>query len=291
MGELTNLNPLTITDGDIPALIARDSETTAAIAAHEAKADPHPVYLTQAEGDGRYRQSTVALVDADIPAAIARDSETTAAIAGHTALADPHPGLWTRITQTFLRLTGGQQVLKNNPAMASDSFLAPKNHLELATTDGSNPIIGFHKAGISGTALYHAGYGNDSLRVRNADGFDGAIIHDGNIEFKVAGGAKASILDDNKTIRTKFLSGVTAPSQGAGVGTPHGLVRTKIVGVQVIIHGSSLSISAGFRNAQGTGGAECHVAMDVSNLYIQNSSTNSINVLGMPWTALITYLP
>ena len=83
--------PKPITDADIPAAIARDAEYLAADAAHAAAADPHPVYLTQAEGDGRYRQSAVALTDADIPAAIARDAETTAAVAAHAAAVDPHP--------------------------------------------------------------------------------------------------------------------------------------------------------------------------------------------------------
>jgi hypothetical protein len=46
-----------LTDADIPGAITRDAETTAAVAAHAAATDPHPVYLTQAEGDGRYRQS------------------------------------------------------------------------------------------------------------------------------------------------------------------------------------------------------------------------------------------
>jgi len=50
VGELINLNPpKTLTDADIPALIARDTETAAAIAAHAAAADPHPAYLTQAK--------------------------------------------------------------------------------------------------------------------------------------------------------------------------------------------------------------------------------------------------
>ncbi|MCC3532576.1 MAG: hypothetical protein JGK21_31945 [Microcoleus sp. PH2017_22_RUC_O_B] len=90
MGELINLNSRNITDADIPAAITRDTETAAAIAAHEAKTDPHPVYLTQAEGDGRYRQTAVALVDADIPAAIARDLEVTAAVDLHTRAVDLH---------------------------------------------------------------------------------------------------------------------------------------------------------------------------------------------------------
>lgn len=84
-----------LTDGDIPAGIARDSEVASAISTHVAAADPHPGYLTQAEGDGRYRQSATALSDSDIPAGIARDSEVAAAIGAHEAAADPHPGYLT----------------------------------------------------------------------------------------------------------------------------------------------------------------------------------------------------
>lgn len=82
--------PSTITEPQIPNEIARDSEVTAAISAHVAAADPHPGYLTQHEGDGRYRQTATALTDADIPAAIARDSEVAAEIASHVSAANPH---------------------------------------------------------------------------------------------------------------------------------------------------------------------------------------------------------
>ncbi len=84
-----------LTDGDIPAGIARDSEVASAISTHVAAADPHSQYLTQAEGDGRYRQSATALSDSDIPAGIARDSEVAAAIGAHEAAVDPHPGYLT----------------------------------------------------------------------------------------------------------------------------------------------------------------------------------------------------
>lgn len=91
MGKLTNLNPpLPLGDSDIPAAIARDAETTAAINAHLTAVDPHAQYLLQSEGDARYRQSAVALTDSDIPAAIARDSEVTAAINAHLTATDPH---------------------------------------------------------------------------------------------------------------------------------------------------------------------------------------------------------
>ena len=67
--------PRLITDADIPGAIARDSEYIAADNAHTNAADPHPVYLTQAEGDGRY---------------IGADN-------AHTNAADPHPVYLTQI--------------------------------------------------------------------------------------------------------------------------------------------------------------------------------------------------
>jgi hypothetical protein len=63
-----------IAESDIPAAIARDTEVSAAIVAHEAAPDPHPQYLTQSEGDARYRELTDAVTYAEItgkPAALA----------------------------------------------------------------------------------------------------------------------------------------------------------------------------------------------------------------------------
>jgi len=59
MGELIDLNPKKpLADADIPDFIARDTETAAAVAAHAMAGDPHPIYLTQAEGDALYRSVT-----------------------------------------------------------------------------------------------------------------------------------------------------------------------------------------------------------------------------------------
>ncbi len=72
--------------------------------------------------------------------------------------------------------TGAYLFSKNNPAISNTSYATTNNHIELRTGDGSNPIIGFHRAGFSATALYHSNYGIDSLRMRNADGNDGPIF-------------------------------------------------------------------------------------------------------------------
>lgn len=74
-----------------------DTEVASLIASHVSAVDPHPIYLTQVEGDGRYRQSATGLVDADIPAAIARDAEVTSAIASHVSAVDPHPTYLTQV--------------------------------------------------------------------------------------------------------------------------------------------------------------------------------------------------
>ena len=62
----------TIDDARIPSGIARDSEVSSAISTHEGAADPHPGYLTAAEGNAAY--------------------EAAGAVAAHAGAADPHTG-------------------------------------------------------------------------------------------------------------------------------------------------------------------------------------------------------
>jgi hypothetical protein len=94
-------DPITVAQGQVTGLataLAGKENTgvaAAAVTAHEGAADPHPGYLTQAEGDGRYRQTATPLADGDIPAGIARDSEVAAAISAHENAPDPHPAYLT----------------------------------------------------------------------------------------------------------------------------------------------------------------------------------------------------
>jgi len=86
----------------------------AAVSAHEGAADPHAQYLTQAEGDSRYRQSATALTDGDIPSGIARDSEVAAAIGAHEAAADPHPSYLTAAEGNAAYAPAAQGVTNGN---------------------------------------------------------------------------------------------------------------------------------------------------------------------------------
>jgi len=51
-----------ISESQIPQPIARDSEVIEVLKAHEAAANPHPIYLSEAEGDARYRLSAAEII-------------------------------------------------------------------------------------------------------------------------------------------------------------------------------------------------------------------------------------
>jgi hypothetical protein len=69
---------------------------SAEIAAHEAEADPHPGYLTPAEGDAAYSaigHGHTASAISDF--STAADARVAAGITAHEAASDPHPGYLT----------------------------------------------------------------------------------------------------------------------------------------------------------------------------------------------------
>jgi pentose-5-phosphate-3-epimerase len=109
--------------------------------------------------------------------------------------------------------TGSYLFSRNNPAISNGSYATPNNHIELRTGDGSNPIIGFHRSGFSATALYHSGYGINSLRMRNADGNDGPIFstfNDGagsGLDADLLDGLNSATTDTANTIVARDASG------------------------------------------------------------------------------------
>lgn len=111
----------TLDDSQIPATIARDTEVSAAVTSHEAAVNPHPTYLTQAEGDALYPSAAIedvtflvgtasGLLSSEIPVGVtpggelggtwgaptvdATHSGSTHAgvVSAHEAAGDPHTG-------------------------------------------------------------------------------------------------------------------------------------------------------------------------------------------------------
>lgn len=79
-----------------PAVVVATNQAIAnAVAAHEAKPNPHPQYILEAK---RGAANGVASLDgsglvplSQLPASLATDSEVSAAISAHLAATDPHP--------------------------------------------------------------------------------------------------------------------------------------------------------------------------------------------------------
>jgi hypothetical protein len=72
---LANAALASATAADVTVLASATAAAAALLAAHTAASDPHPVYLTSAEGNAAYDASGAA----------------TSALAAHTAASDPHP--------------------------------------------------------------------------------------------------------------------------------------------------------------------------------------------------------
>lgn len=89
---MPDLNSIPVIEVEVLPTVFVGGGEGADLTSHLAAIDPHPQYLTQTEGDSRYRQLgnipasevTGTLGDSQIPASIARDSEVTAAIAAIT---------------------------------------------------------------------------------------------------------------------------------------------------------------------------------------------------------------
>lgn len=95
-------------------------EVAGAVAAHEAAANPHPVYLTQAEGDAFYAALTHAHGKPDLPAAVAYEDEAN--------------NFGTNI-QTITRLRLAEQAEPASP---------PADSVEVyATDDNTNTVLEF----------------------------------------------------------------------------------------------------------------------------------------------------
>lgn len=115
------------------ALEAVYAAIAAQIAAHEAEADPHPVYLTEAEGDAAY------------------DAIGTAAglIAAHEAAANPHPGYLTQAEADLLY----EALNHTHPASEiSDSTAAGRALLTAADAAAQRTALGLATIATSASA-------------------------------------------------------------------------------------------------------------------------------------------
>jgi phage-related tail fiber protein len=79
---------------DPSVVVATNQAIANAVAAHEAKANPHPQYILESERGATNGVAELVggvLKSSQIPASLATDAELSAAMAAHLAAPDPHP--------------------------------------------------------------------------------------------------------------------------------------------------------------------------------------------------------
>src|SRR5690606_16322562 len=75
-------------------LKSKPESADAAVAEHEAKSDPHPVYLTQAEGDGRYA------TDSELSTGLADKADLDHTHSEYAAASHNHDGVYAPVSHT-----------------------------------------------------------------------------------------------------------------------------------------------------------------------------------------------
>ena len=274
MGELINLNP----QGGIPDEIARDSEVAAAIATHVAAADPHPQYLNQTEGDGRYRQTATPLTDADIPAAIARDSEVATAINNHLAATNPHP-FATKYRPDFGSNEGNSSGFYESPLSSNAPPSISSNWVHLIECRHSNPGNNYAlqiAAGFFSQRLYFR-----SLNNSGSTGWS-EIWHEGNFN------------PSTQTTLSKLITGNCPSAANSNRYASHGLDVSKITGYTFMVLAPSRGWILPESNAFATGQLVYCALTEHSSLgffILTRSTAESGIILGQPFKILVFYSP
>ena len=229
-----------VPDAQLAPAIARDTEITAAITAHSAAADPHPVYLTATEGNAAY--------------------EPVGAVAAHVALSDPHTqyqrevernaangyaGLdaSSRLTITQLPLadTDGKLLIRRSGAMAYATLvdadipatLARDSEVSSAITThegAADPHTGYQKESEKGVANGYAGLdATGKVPSVQLPAFVDDVLEFANLAAFPATGTAGVIyvaLDTNKVYRWSGSAYVEiSPSPGSSDAVPEGSVN------------------------------------------------------------------
>lgn len=209
----------TVPDSQIPAGIARDSEVTAAVATHEAAADPHTQYQKESEkgvANGYASLDAGATIpDSQIPASIARDSEVAASYQPLDAELTAIAGL-TSAANKGIQFTGSGTAATFDLTAAGKALLDDASAADQRATLGLGSLATLNTVGtlnISSDAVTYEKIQNVTL-----DTILGRMtLTDGNPEEIPCTAAGRALIDDVDAAAQRTTLGLgTAATQNTG---------------------------------------------------------------------------
>jgi len=228
------------------------------------------------------------ITEPQIPAAIARDTEVAEAVATKVSLVGNETIAGNKTFTGVLKVgaSPGGNVLITKGGGGTSGFIGIFNsqNIRLGYIGHSNTHLMYEAEG-SAKHLFTGNNVEISNATQSTSSTTGALVVNGGIGV---GGFTA--LGDNVSIKTKLLTGVTAPAQGGITAINHGLVSTKIKGVQILVRDTAnTAIPSGVTPAF-FAGSEYTWWYQATTFHVQNHPTNSASILSKPFDVLITYI-
>ena len=188
-------------------------------------------------------------------------------------------------TAVGLAVLGGASVEGNSMFGNNLTVLQAFTAQGSATFDGTSNFN--NNATFNAPAAFNQNVSIQNLSVNNITPTAAAVNILGNLSTannsEVNGFSKLG--SDSPSIKVKKLTGTTANSQGGSTPVLHGLTRSKILSVSVLVDDGTFSNPPNLPLS----GYEFYFDITNSNINIYNSSTSSSNILSKPFTILVTY--
>jgi len=157
----------------------------------------------------------------------------------------------------------------------------------IVTSDGTNGYVTINSGSVDRTGFFEWKTGNGTRLGYMGDGSDSVILAmDNGAHLKISGYTKLGL--DAPAIKFKEISGTTPTTVSAMGSYTHGLTKSKILGVQVVVENSGGTLILP-HNGHPYESGDYYYAQVTDTVLAIHTAANSTSILNKPFRAIITY--
>ena len=157
----------------------------------------------------------------------------------------------------------------------------------IVTSDGTNGYVTINSGSADRTGFFEWKTGNGTRLGYMGDGSDSVILAmDNGAHLKISGYTKLGL--DAPAIKFKEISGTTPTTVSAMGSYTHGLTKSKILGVQVVVENSDGTLILP-HNGHPYESGDYYYAQVTDTVLAIHTAANSTSILNKPFRAIITY--